>query len=205
MADEDAQPRPGLELLLDPAVAPAADLAVVEVGLGRVDRHDCDPADARDRVALAEQLLEVHVADVARVVVAGDDDERLALDPVEVALRLQVLVLEPEGRQVARADDDLRLEVVDLGDRAVEQARDEVLAAAVQVGEMRDREALVGGSPWAKHRSLRHRVPRVALNHADPPVLPRSREIRPQNEGFRPSKPLPERRRRRCPVTTFKH
>ena len=32
------------ELLLDPAVASAPDLAVVEVGLGRVDRDDRDAA-----------------------------------------------------------------------------------------------------------------------------------------------------------------
>ncbi len=35
------------ELLLDPAVAPTADLAVVEVGLGRVDRDDGDAAALR--------------------------------------------------------------------------------------------------------------------------------------------------------------
>ena len=41
MQDEDAQVgRLGGELLLDPAVAPAADLAVIEVGLGRVDGDD---------------------------------------------------------------------------------------------------------------------------------------------------------------------
>ena len=63
------------ELALDPRVAAAADLAVVEIGLGRVDRDDRHPALAQDAVALAEQLLEVHVADVARVVVPGDDDQ----------------------------------------------------------------------------------------------------------------------------------
>ena len=46
MADEDPQPRVGRELLLDPAVAAAADLAVVEVGLGRVDGDDRDRPDA---------------------------------------------------------------------------------------------------------------------------------------------------------------
>ena len=58
------------------AVAAAADLAVIEVGLRRVDRDDRDAALAQHRVALAEELLEVDVADVARVVVAGDDDDR---------------------------------------------------------------------------------------------------------------------------------
>ena len=94
--------------LLDPGVAAAADLAVVEVGLRRVDRDDRDAALAQHRVALAEELLEMDVADVARVVVARDDDERLAVDPVEVLARQLVLVLEPERRQVAGADDDVR-------------------------------------------------------------------------------------------------
>ena len=83
--DEDAQVGRVGELLLDPAVAAAADLPVVEVGLGRVDRDDRDAVRAQHRAAVAEELLEVDVADVARVVVAGDDDDRLALDLVEVA------------------------------------------------------------------------------------------------------------------------
>src|SRR4029450_556701 len=53
------------ELLLDPGVAAAADLAVVEVRLGRVNRNDRDPLTLDDVVAGTEQLLEVDVADVA--------------------------------------------------------------------------------------------------------------------------------------------
>ena len=70
--DEDPQMR-GLapELLLDPRVAAAADLAVVEIGLGRVDGDDGDPVLAQDRVAVPEEVLEVDVADVAGVVVPG--------------------------------------------------------------------------------------------------------------------------------------
>ena len=131
----------GRELLLDPGVAAAADLAVVEVGLGRVDRDDGDAVLAQHRVPLAEQLLEVDVADVARVVVPGDDDERVALEPVEVLPGELVLVLEAERRQVAGADDDVRAELVDLADRALEQVRLEVRPAAVEVGDVRDREA----------------------------------------------------------------
>ncbi len=80
------------------------------------------------------------VADVPGVVIAGDHDDRVARDPVEVALRLLVLVLEAEGGQVARADDDVRAEVVDLADRTLEQARHEVLPAAMEIGEVGDRE-----------------------------------------------------------------
>jgi hypothetical protein len=82
----------------------------------------------------------MEVADVAGVVVARDDHERLALDPVEVALGFVVLRPEPEGGQIAGADDDVRPEIVDLADRPLEQVRDEVRAAAVQIRDMRDRE-----------------------------------------------------------------
>ena len=83
------------------------------------------------------------VADVAGVVVPRDHDHRLTLDLVEVTPRLLVFVLEPERRQVAGADDDVRLQVVDLADRPLQQARDEVLPAAMEVGQVRDRERRV--------------------------------------------------------------
>ena len=106
---------------------------MVEIGLGRVDGDDGDPALAQHPVALPEQLLEVDVADVPRVVVAGDHDERLARDLVQVLARQLILVLEPEAREVARADHDVRLELVDLRDRAIEQGRLEVLLPAMEV------------------------------------------------------------------------
>ena len=140
------------ELLLDPGVAPASDLAVVEVGLGRVDGDDGHAAEPEHGAALAEELLEVDVADVARVVVPGDDDERLALEPVEVLLRLDVLRLEPERRQVARADDEIRLEVVHLRDRPLHQVRHEVRPAAVQIGDVGDREVVPGCHPRSVRR-----------------------------------------------------
>ena len=74
---------------------------MVEVGLGRVDRDDGDPVLAHDRAALADQLLEMHVADVSGVVVSGHDNECVALDGVQVALRLGEFLLEPEGREIA--------------------------------------------------------------------------------------------------------
>ena len=108
MEDEDPEVGRLDELLLDPAVAAAADLAVVEVGLGRVDGDDGHAVDVQDGVPVAEVLLEMDVADVPRVVVAGHDDERLALEPIEVRLRLGELLLEAERRQVAGADDEVR-------------------------------------------------------------------------------------------------
>ena len=138
--DEDAQVGRLGELLLDPAVAASPDLAVVEIGLGRVDGDDGDPVHPEHLVAVAEELLEVHVADVARVVVSGDDDDRVAVDLVQVRLRHRVLVLEPERGQVARADDDVGRELVDLSDRPLDQVRHEMNAPAVDVGDVGDRE-----------------------------------------------------------------
>ena len=99
---EDAQEGlVGAEALLDPLVAAAADQPVVEVGLGGVDRDDRDAVHVQLGAALAEQLLEVHVADVARVVVARDHDHPLAVDPVEVLARELVLAAEAVAGEVA--------------------------------------------------------------------------------------------------------
>ena len=51
--------------------------------------------------------------------------------------------LKPNVVRSPEHDDDLGLEVVDLVDRALEQARDEVRPAAVEVGDVRDPEAAV--------------------------------------------------------------
>ena len=137
---EDPQVGGRLELLFDPAVAPAADLPVVEIRLRRVDGDDGHAVHAQDGVAVAEELLEMDVADVPGVVVSGDDDERFALDAVEVGLRLGELLLEPEGRQIAGADDEVGAQVVDLADRALDQARHEMRPSAMDVRDVRDLE-----------------------------------------------------------------
>jgi hypothetical protein len=113
---------------------------VIEIRFGRVHGDDGGRPDPEHRVAVAEELLEVHVAHVARVVVSRDHHHRLTPDPVEVAARLLVFVLEAERGQIARADDDVRLEIVDLGDRPLQQTRHEILPAAVQIGQVRDRK-----------------------------------------------------------------
>src|SRR5207244_9747503 len=81
--DEDAEVCRIRELLLDPAVAPTSDLAVVEVGLGRVDRDERDAVPAQHGVATAEEVFEMQVADVPGVVVPRDDDLRLAVDGID--------------------------------------------------------------------------------------------------------------------------
>jgi hypothetical protein len=139
--DEDLEVGGRRELLLDPPVAAAPDLAVVDVRRGRVDGDDRDAVDVEHRAALAEQLLEVDEADVPGVVVARDDDETVALEPVEVLPGLAVLPLEAGGGEVARADHDVGPEVVDLGDRALHELGHEVRVAAVDVRDVRDREA----------------------------------------------------------------
>jgi hypothetical protein len=139
--DEDLEVRRlGGELLLDPHVATSPDLPVVEIRLTRVHGDDGDGPLPENGIALSEHLLEVHVADVPRVVIPGHDDDRVAVDTIEVLPRGQVLVAKAERREVTRADDDVRLELVDLPDRPLEQARLEVRLPAVQIRKLRDPE-----------------------------------------------------------------
>src|SRR5205085_290367 len=64
----------------------------------------------------------------------------LAIDAIEVAFGLGVLLLEAERRQIARDDDDVGLEIVQLVDRALEQIGEEVRTAAVQIRDLCDHE-----------------------------------------------------------------
>ena len=72
--------------------------------------------------------------------VSGNDDECVAVDPVDVLTRSEILVTETERREIARAHDDVRLQLVDLPDRTLEQAGLEVGLPAVQVGKLGDPE-----------------------------------------------------------------
>ena len=126
MADEDPQVGVAREALRDPAVVLAPDLALVQVGLRRVDRDERDvetaALEARLRVARAERVLEEHVADVARVVVAGDEDDVLACDRRELLLGLRVLVGIAVVGQVAGDDHEIGRGRVDLRDRGAQSS-----------------------------------------------------------------------------------
>ena len=139
--DEDLQVRRLFgELFFYPPIAATANLAMIEIRLARIHRNDRDAPLAEHGVPLPEHLLEVNVPDVAGVVIPGNDDDRIAVDAVDVLARSQVLVSEAERRQVPRADDHVGAQFVDLSDRPLQQAGLEVLLAAVQVGELRDAE-----------------------------------------------------------------
>src|SRR3990170_1778749 len=139
MQDEYLQVRLDLEPLVEPLVALAPDLALVDVGLARIHANYAYTLDFHVPTSGADQLLEVQVADVARIVVAGDRVHR-RLDPLGV--RDPVLELLPVAlvRQVAAADDHVRRQLVQLHDDPVHQVRDEVGGADVRVGDVGDRD-----------------------------------------------------------------
>ena len=144
MKNEDLQIRRLLgELLLDPAIAAAADLTMVEVRLARVHGDDGHAVLAKDRVPLSEHLLEVHVPHVPGVVIPRHDDERVAVDPIDVLARHEIFVPEAERRQIAGAHDEVGLQLVDLADRPFEQTRLEVRPSAVEIGELCDSQDAV--------------------------------------------------------------
>ena len=74
--------------------------------------------------------------------VARDHDHSLAVDLVEVLPRELVLGPVAVAGEVAGHHHHVRLQLVHLDDRAVEQARDEARRAAVEVGQLGDGQAL---------------------------------------------------------------
>src|SRR3712207_6691834 len=143
---EDLQllPRVG-ERLVDKAVVLAAYPPVVQVGLRRIyaDHHGVVELDAR--VPLPEEPLEVHVADVARVVVSGDDHDVRAVEaPHVLGGRLELLPVARVG-QVPGDHHGRRLEVVYLKDRSLQEVRYKVRASAVDVADLADRQPAARG------------------------------------------------------------
>src|SRR5215208_1181526 len=83
--DEYLEPVLGIrERLLDEPVVLPANLPVVEVRLRGVDAGQDHVVEIYDRLTLPEEPLEVDVAYVSRVVVAGDDHDVLALETVDI-------------------------------------------------------------------------------------------------------------------------
>ena len=115
-----------------------ADAPVVEVGLGGVDSHQRDAVLADDVLAGGEQALEMRVADVAAVVVAGHHQHVRAVEPVEVLPGFAEFLAVPHVGQIARDDHHVGGQVVHLHQRPVEQVGHEVLRARVQVGQVGD-------------------------------------------------------------------
>ncbi len=130
------------------------DLALVDVGLGRVDRDERDlgPAavEAPPGVAGAEGLLEAEVADVAGVVVSRHPDDLRAVDRGQLLLGDRVLVGKAVVGEVAGDDDEIGPGRVDLLDRAPQQLLAITTAADVHVGDLRDQHALISAAASSK-------------------------------------------------------
>ena len=153
---EDEHPEVGriVQLLPDPGIALAPDLALGQVGLGRVDGDDLHrhPVEGKVQHAIAflgdvarpERVSEMEVSDVLGVVVARDD-EGLQLrfeDRLEEALGGAELTGVPLGREVAAHDDQVGMESDRLLYGVVEKIGVEVRRPAMQVGELGDHEGV---------------------------------------------------------------
>jgi hypothetical protein len=141
--DDDPRPLgPVAQRGVDPAVVLAPDLALVEVGLGGVDGDDLGEAlgggDGRDRVAGAEEVLEVPVAHVAGVVVAHRDDHVRARELIQEAPALLELAAIALHREIAGDHHQIRRELVGLLYGGAQQAGAEQSLADVQVGHLDD-------------------------------------------------------------------
>src|SRR5215203_2502344 len=148
--DEYLEPVLGIrERLLDEPVVLPAHLPVVEVRLRGVDARQDHVLEVYDRLTLPEEPLEVDVADVARVVVAGDDHDVLALDTIDVLRGLFELFPVPRVGEVPEDHHRRRIHAVDLDDRSVQEFGDEASVAAMDVAY------LAYGQPAVTHVLLR--------------------------------------------------
>ena len=148
------------ELLREPAVARPADLPVVEVGLGGVHADDRDVVEVQRLPARPDELLEVHVADVAGVVVAGDHDDLRALDALQVLLGRHVVLAEAHLGEVAGAQDDV-------GPSSLSSTTTRSIRLGTKYGEPACRSEIwaMVSSSGASHRSslYHHDTPRPLL------------------------------------------
>src|ERR671925_538030 len=137
---DDEDPRsavPAAELCVDPAVVLASHFPLVEIRLGGVEGYELRlTLGHRDRLsplAGAEEILEIPVADVPRVVIPHDDNDVGATEPVEVAADLLELVSVAVGGQIAGDGHQIGRESVGLLDRRGQQIRFEESRADVDI------------------------------------------------------------------------
>ena len=113
-----------------------AHLPVVQVRLRRIYPDQDHLVEVEDRAALAEEPLEVQVADVPGVVVARYDHDVLALDAVDKLGGLFELLPVAGVGEVAGDHDHGRVHPVYLDDRPVEEIGYEPRVAAVDVRDL---------------------------------------------------------------------
>src|ERR671923_213925 len=140
---------PSRELLRDPVVVLAAHVAVIEIGLRGIDAHDREPRGAQALgtipvealavagEALAEQPLEVNVADVTGIMVARDHEHRWleAREPAGCLLEFPVVTSGGEG---SGDHDDVGLHTVDFLHYRLHGLGVEGQLSAVDIAYLRD-------------------------------------------------------------------
>src|SRR5437867_439652 len=145
--DEDLQRRGSGELVADPVVVDPPHLTLVQIGLARVDADDPDVAEVVGPHPRSDQILEVEVADVARVVIAGNREQG-RLDAVGIGEPRLVLRPEPIRGEVSGNDHDIGTEFVEFGYHAVHQVGHEVRRPDVRIGDVGDRCHVPTLSTW---------------------------------------------------------
>jgi len=125
------------EALLDPLIPLSADAPGVQIRLARVEAQHAQPRVCEINAATSEQLREVLVAYVPRVMIAEKDRFVLAMYRLDQPVRLSELLAKPHVGKVARDHDDVGLELVKLVDDTLGQRRDVVSRPAVQVRDVR--------------------------------------------------------------------
>jgi hypothetical protein len=139
---EHAQVSGGRESVLDPRVVLATDLALVDVRLGRVHRHQSEigttRAQAQPHVPGAEDPLELQIPDMARVVIAGNQHESFTRKRGQPLPSQLVLVRVALVGHVTGDYDEIRPRSVDLLDSRAQQRVLMAGAANVEIGQLRD-------------------------------------------------------------------
>src|SRR5215208_2128081 len=152
------------ECLLDKLVVLPAHLPVVEVRLRRIHSYQDHLVEIYDRLTLPEEALEVDVADVARVVVARDDHDVLAVDTIDVLCGLFELLPVSRVGEVPGDHDRRRIRTVDLDDRPVQKLGDEARVTAMDVADLAYGQPVITHIPLQiRRRPVYFPSPRKAL------------------------------------------